>query len=365
MPTAPKASNANILREAEDAHAAELASDTAAAFLTDVDSIPNVRFDSSEVGARYAGPDAEVLGEAAASVHCTTQPLLTGAECMGLRLEAQAAMAMGLSSDFTYVDVGNIGEVNVRDLPVALPLIRRKMATWLPLLADRFQLSAQSLRVCDAVVIRYDCARRATQQPMHRDAALISFNIPLSADFEYSGGAAGATGPKDARCSGGNIRTGNPGSTSRVSLNHPLLAPGYTVDSLSLSFRYAAGYTGAPTKKAPVVSVLLTDSSGATLAKIFTSDPLGNYSFDSFKGYSRPIVAASSAPLGVSNEGLVFVTLEIVNNQRNLQLPVDDLAGGLNATVTWRKKAGHEHGHSHAGHDHPHELAAYGGGVHW
>ena len=188
MPTAPKASNANILREAEDAHAAELASDTAAAFLTDVDSIPNVRFESSEVGARYAGPDAEVLGEAAASVHCTTQPLLTRAECMGLRLEAQAAMAMGLSSDFTYVDVGNIGEVNVRDLPVALPLIRRKMATWLPLLADRFQLSAQSLRVCDAVVIRYDCARRATQQPMHRDAALISFNIPLSADFEYSGG---------------------------------------------------------------------------------------------------------------------------------------------------------------------------------
>ena len=57
------------------------------------------------------------------------------------------------------------------------------MVAWrLPLVADCFALDAASLRVCDAVVLRYDYAQGATRQPFHRDEALISFNIPLSAD---------------------------------------------------------------------------------------------------------------------------------------------------------------------------------------
>ena len=34
----------------------------------------------------------------------------------------------------------------------------------------------------------YDAARQATRQPMHRDEALVSFNIPLSDESEYEGG---------------------------------------------------------------------------------------------------------------------------------------------------------------------------------
>ena len=36
------------------------------------------------------------------------------------------------------------------------------------------------------------------------------------------------------------------------------------------------------------------------------------------------------------NEQPLFVALEVTNNQRNLQLPVDNLAGGWNLTVRWK-----------------------------
>ena len=76
------------------------------------------------------------------------------------------------------------------------------------------------------------------------------------------------------------------------------------------------------------------------------------------------------------NDGLVLVVLEVHNNQRNLQIPVDDLAGGFNATVTWKKKAAREEvdaikegQHAGAGHDHDehhhHHHHAFGQGSFW
>ena len=55
-------------------------------------------------------------------------------------------------------------------------------------------------------------------------------------------------GPKDAKCSGGNIRSGNPGGHALLTIGSGLLAPGHVIDTVSLSFRYAAGY--APAKGA-------------------------------------------------------------------------------------------------------------------
>ena len=56
----------------------------------------------------------------------------------------------------------------------------------------------------------------------------------------------------------------------------------------------------------------------------------------------------SAANLHVRNDQLVLVTLQIANGQRNLQIPIDDLCGGGNATVTWNKiDDGHAH-HHHA-----------------
>ena len=97
------------------------------------------------------------------------------------------------------------------------------------------------------------------------------------ADFAFTGGASGAGGPKDPSCSGGNIRTGDPGGVARVELDHPMLAPGYTIDSIALRFRYVAGYTPPAGKQAnaSTVSVLLTDASGKVLSTIYCSPPLG------------------------------------------------------------------------------------------
>ena len=97
--TVPKgfAPNPTILRDAEELHAAELASCTAEAFVGPVvGSRPaGVTITTHHVGSRFAGPDADALGDAAAYVHCSDQPVLTPAECMALRAEASAAMAMG------------------------------------------------------------------------------------------------------------------------------------------------------------------------------------------------------------------------------------------------------------------------------
>lgn len=159
-------------------------------------------------------------------------------------------------------------------------------------------------------------------------------------DYAFASGAASVSGPRDAACSGTNIRSGNPGVTSQIQLTHPLLAPGFTIDTLSLQFRYSAGYTPAPGRSAnaSTVSVLLVSTSGETLATVYKSPPLGEYSFDNFKGYSPPIRAANALPLGVSNDAMVFIVMEVHNNQRNLQLPLDDLARGWSCNVTWIRK---------------------------
>ena len=181
-----------LLREAKRAHAAELTSPTATTFLNE-ETFPHdckrPDFNTHEIDARFAGPDANTLGKASCSVHVSKQAVLTFTECLALRLEARIAMVWGFSAAFTYTDLVEIGVVKVSDLPIARRLLRHKLASsLLPLVAERFALDASSLRVRDAVVLRYDAAQRATRQPMHRDDALISFSVPLSAQLEYSGG---------------------------------------------------------------------------------------------------------------------------------------------------------------------------------
>jgi hypothetical protein len=120
-----------------------------------------------------------------------------------------------------------------------------------------------------------------------------------------------------------------------------MLAPGYLIDKISLRFRYSAGYTPGPGANitASTVRVLLSDASGGTLASLFESAELGNYSYDHFEGYSPPIVVVGEilGGAGLPNEEEVFLVFEISNNDRNLLLPIDDLASGFNATVEWSK----------------------------
>ena len=164
--------------------------------------------------------------------------------------------------------------------------------------------------------------------------------VPSSSadDFTFSDGAGGSGGPKDKLCDGANIRTGNPGSVSRVTLDHPLLAPGYEISSLSMHFRYSAGYTPSPGHPvlAPNVSVVLTDAVGKTLAHAYSSPALGNFSFDHFKTYSPPL-PVNATGLHIPNTKLIFVVMMVHNNARNLQIPIDDLATGWDVTVGWTK----------------------------
>jgi hypothetical protein len=96
--------------------------------------------------------------------------------------------------------------------------------------------------------------------------------------------------------------------------------------AVHMSFRYVAGYTPGPgqTKKAPVVKLLVLDlATSKVLATAWTSSPLGNYSYDHFTSYSPPVVVAATG-LAVPTDTPVILALEIINNDRNLQIPVDD-----------------------------------------
>ena len=120
-----------------------------------------------------------------------------------------------------------------------------------------------------------------------------------------------------------------------------MLAPGHVIDTVSLSFRYSAGYTpptGA-TKAAPVVRVVLIDRDTQVVIKtILTTPPLGAFSWDHFTGYS-PYIPLHVTGLNVPNDSPVAIALQVTNHERNLQIPIDDLAAGFNVTVGWAAAA--------------------------
>lgn len=187
---APPVATPSVVREAREGHIAELTSKTAAALeVSSAIGPPKVTFATHHIGDRYAGPDRDVLGSAAARVHVSTGAVLTPAECLKFRMEAKAALALGSDNVFTYTDLASLGEVHVANLPLSRRRLRRKLTSAvLPSAAACFGLDPSTLRVRDAVVVRYDATTQATRQPMHRDEALLSLNIPLSAQFEYEGG---------------------------------------------------------------------------------------------------------------------------------------------------------------------------------
>jgi hypothetical protein len=83
------------------------------------------------------------------------------------------------------------------------------------------------------------------------------------------------------------------------------------IDAVSLSFRYSAGYTGAPTKKAPTASVVLLDLATKKVLKVVgTTGPLGNYSFDHFTTYSPPQTISASG-LNVADDKTVVLALQV------------------------------------------------------
>lgn len=73
------------------------------------------------------------------------------------------------------------------------------------------------------------------------------------------------------------------------------------------------------------------------LATVWTSAPLGNYSYGSFTRYSPPVEVHVHG-LNISNANPVLVQLRVANNKRNLQIQLDPQTG-LNVNVSWTKQA--------------------------
>jgi len=160
--------------------------------------------------------------------------------------------------------------------------------------------------------------------------------VPSSSavDLATQGSAFIGGGPRDASTSSqAIIHSVGAGGSSRIVLRSSLFAPGHTIDSVSLSFRYIAAYDG---KLASTANVLLVNASDQSkvLRTLLKTGPLGNYSWGHFNGYSPPIVAKATG-LNLANDVPVLVVLEVHNNDRCLLIPVDDLAAGFDARVMW------------------------------
>ena len=142
-----------------------------------------------------------------------------------------------------------------------------------------------------------------------------------------------------------DIRSGSSHSNSSVILTSEIIGDGHAITKLAMSFRYIAGYSPDPAHppkvapKAATISVVLADAkTGKELATVYTSPPLGDYSFDHYTGYSPPIRVESDAALSVPNGLPVHVVLKFANNDRNVQIQLAPLSG-LNMTVGWAAAA--------------------------
>jgi len=171
------------------------------------------------------------------------------------------------------------------------------------------------------------------------DVAYPSTRIPSLAlkDYSFSGDAGVAGHARtDQVCTAVNFRSGGPGGVGLVSSKHAIVSDGHTLDSVSMSFRYVAGYTPGPGRQAnaSTVSVQLLDAKGALLRTLFKSAPLGQYSYDDFTTFSPPIPVSASG-IGLRATGKVFLMLRVDNNQRNLQIPLDDKGVGWNVSIGW------------------------------
>lgn len=159
-----------------------------------------------------------------------------------------------------------------------------------------------------------------------------------AADLQTSGAASVGTGPRDSATSGlSNIRSGDPGQTTRVTFASALKAPGHLLDSVSMSFRYLAGYTppeGAERKASSVDVLLVNAATDKVASTLLQTPPLGDYSWDDFHGYSPPI-AVNATNLRLPNDEPLLLVMEFHNNERNLQIPVDDLAAGFDVQIHW------------------------------
>ena len=123
----------------------------------------------------------------------------------------------------------------------------------------------------------------------------------------------------------GDLRSGDPGEVTTALLGHPVwgaasasATSAHSIVGLRLSFQYVAGYTppAGVSRKGSTVSVVLIDvANRSDVATLFTSEPLTNYSFDQYTGYSPPIDVRVKG-VHVPNGRALYVALRCSHSPR-------------------------------------------------
>ena len=132
-----------------------------------------------------------------------------------------------------------------------------------------------------------------------------------------------AKGAEDLALSGGAtvvnegfdtcLRSGSPHQSPVAARKQPL-APGSTLQSLSVAFEYTAGWSGASASNFSIVI-------GETV--LYTSGALGKYNYKKAApgNYSLPILAqVTGLRIALPQNGVSHIELRFQNNDRNLQL---------------------------------------------
>ena len=138
-----------------------------------------------------------------------------------------------------------------------------------------------------------------------------------------------------------DVRTGSPSTNSSMLLNAQLVGEGHFIESVSMSFKYIAGYGCTPskpcTKKASTLSVALVDvTTQVEIQTIYTSPPLGDYDFA--KGTYSPAIDVNVKGLKIPNSKQVMLKVKFQNNERNLQVQIAPKTG-FDVTVGWTTEA--------------------------
>ena len=117
-------------------------------------------------------------------------PLLSETECRAL-IDQMEAHGAAFGFDARYPVAGFTREVNVGDIPASVELLNDALQrTLLPAAAAAFASACDpsSLRVNEALVVKYDAATGNNCLPVHQDFSLLTLNVALSDSSDYDGG---------------------------------------------------------------------------------------------------------------------------------------------------------------------------------
>ncbi len=144
-------------------------------------------FKSYSVGVGNGGP-SETLLENGNLLFETLEPVLSEEECAYFRDSARLTIAKEKQMDAEQASLTNsdLGEVRLSNLPKeTLEKIKTLLSDKLyPMLSERF--GVHDLAVYDGLVL--GTIAPSMSQPVHRDASLLTLNIPLSSPQDFVGG---------------------------------------------------------------------------------------------------------------------------------------------------------------------------------